>query len=71
MPHLSKADLVKALSPLPDDLPLTIKIVGSQCCVCGELHSEYRIDPYVAEIHSQTIWRFLCDSCYQEKLNDI
>ena len=41
------------------------------CEVCGEKKADYIVDPYLAEVHNQTVYAWLCEDCYQEKLNDI
>ena len=38
---------------------------------CGNEAVKYEIDPFCEEIHGEEIWRWYCDSCYDNDLMDI
>lgn len=41
------------------------------CENCGSDHAHYVIDPFLADVHNETTYRWLCDHCYQTRVDDI
>lgn len=56
-----------------DDDEIVAENDGNVCDNCGESGNDVklRIDPYEKETHDRTVWRPLCDDCYESlKYND-
>lgn len=45
----------------------------NKCDICGEYKAdvEYTIDPYIEEIYGESIYKNMCDECYQNAIYDI
>lgn len=42
-----------------------------QICVIHGLQEEYVIDPFMADVHNEEVWMWLCPECEQERRDDI
>ena len=47
------------------------KISKHKCDICGNNNANLVIDPYDYEINKIIEERYLCDSCYQNRFDDI
>lgn len=55
-----------------EDHEFEILVPRHKCESCEKIKEVYLcIDPFVAEIHNQDVWMFLCEECYQQRCNDV
>lgn len=40
------------------------------CEKCGK-EGKYCTDPFMYDVWNETVWKFLCDECYQNSVDDI
>lgn len=41
------------------------------CDFCDSTETEYRVDPFLKEVHEEIVWYWLCEECYQQRNDDI
>lgn len=55
----------------PDDLPKKSSVSERDYCDhCGAPDSEYRINPYLEDAEDEIEWQHICDTCYDELLDE-
>lgn len=61
-------------APEDDDLHHPAFVAAGEpdpVCNCGSEDVTWTTDPYAMDVHDETVWRWICDGCYQQSCDDI